>query len=768
MMGTGALLLVAAIGLAALAIGRLFVGGFGGRLYRRFDPAGAAASLAVGAAVLTLLSITLSAIGLPTADLPPLVAVLLLVPLATCAKRRRLGALRPRGALLEWATLATPLALAAWLAVLPASRAGGFWFGNDTYTYGAFSEWLQRHGYSEAARWEAQSPVTGIPFLYQSQGYDLGIAHLLALVQAAVRPASVLLVYPATSAFALPLVAAMVWLATRQLFRLGVAWAGAAAFVFAAIPHSLYWGHHNGFLQQEYALALVLFGLTVLARCNSRTGWRWGGAVLLALPIAFLVAVYLPLVPLLAAAAVTAFAQASLRARRHGALRRLALFTATVAAGTLVFAGRDVVGALSPLHRFATSVAGGHVPWGAADFLQFALGTRVLAPGWVNVESAPWSIINRGLTPLYVVLVLAGLWVAIRKPRTRPLAGSAVVLLLGAVYFSLLVKDPWSGHVGHTWNLFKLAQWGWPFTLLLGVLAVRRVAPRRPPWRNTVLALAALLPASQVGVHFPWSDAFASAMREVLPGMTMAELPTLKHRIQELPPGTLLVVGRPVNAHRWLGTAVSLLSYPRAVVADWADGASISNHPDGGEALYAQLLERWEDPSVVPIVAGFRPFQTRGVEELGGGFARLIKQDEALIVHVANPSGLGEDDATDRPTFSVGTGRTKIVVFSPSGGPAALALTLQPYRGRPGTRLVAYVAGGDYSHRSVRLASEGPPVATLPLAGETTLRLALELPRGLSTVVLVLDEGRGELDAREPVTVVGLSIQSAGAAAAGG
>ncbi len=79
-----------------------------------------------------------------------------------------------------------------------------------------------------------------------------------------------------------------------------------------------------------------------------------------------------------------------------------------------------------------------------------------------------------------------------------------------------------------------------------------------------------------------------------------------------------------------------------------------------------------------------------------------------------------------------------------------------------------YVAGGDYSHRSVRLASEGTPVAALPLSGETALRVPLELPRGLSTVVLVVDEGRGELDAREPVTVVGLSIQSAGAAAAGG
>ena len=93
-------------------------------------------------------------------------------------------------------------------------------------------------------------------------------------------------------------------------------------------------------------------------------------------------------------------------------------------------------------------------------------------------------------------------------------------------------------------------------------------------------------------------------MREILPGATLGQLPALKQRIQDLPPGTLLLVGRPVNAHRWLATAVSLFAYPRAVVGDWTDSASSSMHPDGGEALYAQTLARWDDPRVVPIVAG--------------------------------------------------------------------------------------------------------------------------------------------------------------------
>ena len=97
MTGLGALLLVAAIGLVALLTGRLFVGAFGADLFRRFDPAAAAASLLVGTAELTLLSVSLSGVGFPTRDLVPLIAALQLVPLALAWRRRRLHVLRPRG-----------------------------------------------------------------------------------------------------------------------------------------------------------------------------------------------------------------------------------------------------------------------------------------------------------------------------------------------------------------------------------------------------------------------------------------------------------------------------------------------------------------------------------------------------------------------------------------------------------------------------------------------------------------------------------------------
>ena len=755
----GSLLLVAALALASLLAGRLVVGGFGADLLRRFDAAAAAGSLVLGASVLTLLSIGLSAAGFPTPPLVALVPAVLLVPLALAWKRRRLDVLRPRGPARAWLALVVPATATAVVALLPVLRTNGFAIGNDTYTYCAFSEWLQHHGFSETCRLDPYSPVTGIPWLWQRLHYDLGIAHLLALVQAAAGASVSLLVYPATAAFGMVAVTAGLFLAARQVLRFGSGWAGGTALVFAVVPHALYWGHHNGFLQQTYALAVLLLGVVLLARSARPPRFSLGNAALGAILFAFLLAVYVPLLPALGLVGALALLQGFRRARRRGAERRFAAWAGGVAALFVLLGLRDLVGVVLRMRGFMTDVAGGHVPLSAVEFFQFALGARVFAPGSTSVESWPWTALNRGLAPLTLGLALCGLGLALRRERSRGL-GAVAALFGGAIlYYALAVEDPWKHRLGHTWNVFKLCQWSYPVVLLLAALGLRALVRRtHPRVRRVVSILALLAPLSLAPAHWVWSEQLGLTMREVLPGESpLEELPGLKQRFQALPPGTLLVVGRPANVNRWLSAYTGLLAYPRAIVGDWADSASLSNSPDG-EALYARTLARWDDPLVVPIVAGYVPFQAGGVEELGGGYGRLLPSVRPLPVHVVNPSGLDRDETSGRPLFTMGRGRTKIVVFSPAALTVELSLSLRPYPGRPGTRLVAFLAAEDYSHRGVRLAAEGTPVAAVPLAGETALRIPLSLPAGLSTVVLVVDEGRGVLDARTPVTVVGLAL----------
>jgi len=762
------LLLTAALALVSLLAGRLVVGGFGACLLRRFGPAAAAGSLVLGAMVLTLLSIGLSGVGFLTPDIVPLVPALLLVPLALAWRRHRLDVLRPRGSAREWFALALPTTLTALVAHLPVIRTGGFAISNDTYTYSAFGEWLQRHGFSEAVALDPFSPVTGIPWLWQSQHYDLGIAHLLALVQAAARAEVVTLVYPSTAALGMVLVAAAVFLVGRSVLRLGSAWAAGTALVFAVVPHPLYWGHHNGFLQQTYALAVGLLGLVLLTRAARPERLRPGNAVLVALPFVFLLIVYLPLFPALAFVAALATVHAWRRAHRRGTTRALVGFLAEALGLFLLLGLRDLVGVALRLRNFMTDVAGGHVPWSALEFFQFATGTRVLAPGWTSVEALPWTLLNRGLAPLYLGLALFGLALALRRERSRGLGALGTLFGLALLYYAFAVLDPWKHTRGHTWNVFKLTQWSFPVFVLLGALGLKALVRRLEPRARTLACgLALVLPLGLVGAHWEWSKRLGLTMREIFPGEApLVSLPALKQRLQALPAGTLLVVGRPANVNRWLSAYTGLLAYPRAIVGDWEDSASISNHPVGGDALYERTLARLGDDRVVPLVAGFVPFDETGTEPLGGGYVRLRPSTGPLLLHVVNPAGLGVDRVSGRPIFTLGEGRTKIVVLSPTGGPAALGLTLRPYPGRPGTRLVVFLAGGDNSHRSVRLASEGPPLAALALGGETELRVPLEVPRGLSTIVLVVDDGRGSLDAREPVTVVALSLEPSATAGA--
>jgi hypothetical protein len=180
----------------------------------------------------------------------------------------------------------------------------------------------------------------------------------------------------------------------------------------------------------------------------------------------------------------------------------------------------------------------------------------------------------------------------------------------------------------------------------------------------------------------------------------------------------------------------------------------------GGGPLYVSLLHRVGQPYVVPIIAGFVPFQTQGVLDLGGGYVRVVGS-EPLIVHVLNPTGLRTDETTGRPEFDLGEGRTKVVMLSVTETSAELTARLRPHPGRPGLRLLVFRVEGDYNHRSVRLAAEGAPSFVLPLGGETVLRIPVSLSRGLTTSVLVVDDGGTGPSPSPLVTVVDLTLTTA-------
>jgi hypothetical protein len=122
---------------------------------RRLQPASACASAVVGTAVWTLGFGWLSAARFAAPRIVVILSLLHLVPLAACLLRGRLDVFRPRGTLASWGWVLGAGAAAALVALLPLLRTNGFASGNDTYTYCAFSEWLQGHGFG--------TPCPGMP-----------------------------------------------------------------------------------------------------------------------------------------------------------------------------------------------------------------------------------------------------------------------------------------------------------------------------------------------------------------------------------------------------------------------------------------------------------------------------------------------------------------------------------------------------------------------------------------------------------------------------
>jgi hypothetical protein len=253
-----------------------------------------------------------------------------------------------------------------------------------------------------------------------------------------------------------------------------------------------------------------------------------------------------------------------------------------------------------------------------------------------------------------------------------------------------------------------------------------------------VLALLLAVPLSSLWVHGAWSESLGLSMREIIRAeRPLAEAGVVQRRIRELPPGTLLVVGRPASAHRWLAPYTALLAYPRPIVGDWTESPSIGLHPKRGATLYRDLLARIGEAGVVPLLCGFIPFQAGGFESLGGGFARLLPSEQPLIVHVVNPGGPVEDKGPGPPRFTIQGGRTKLVLYSSLEAGVELRLKVRPYSPPPeGAALTVFLTPDDFDHHTVRSAVEGGPQLVLPLDGRTDLSIEASLPRGLATLVL--------------------------------
>jgi hypothetical protein len=399
---------------------------------------------------------------------------------------------------------------------------------------------------------------------------------------------------------------------------------------------------------------------------------------------------------------------------------------------------REIAHGLWRLPHLAQIVAGWHVPVSGVDFLAFTMGAS--GQGVPHGPGLPDGVgrVLVVLAPLWAGLAALGFAKLWKTPRTGPLFAVLATLSVLFLYYRLVAVDPWTNEPGHSWNLFRLAQWAYPLILIGQIAGLYHLRRSWPAARRGLGALV-VLPALLLAIHWGWSRPLGLGMRRIIASETpLSDLPKLRRAFANLPSGTLLLVGRAANRHLWLGAYASLLAYPRGLVGDWEGSAGV--HAATSAALYRDLLGRVGEPGIVPILGAVQPFVHAGLAPLGGGFARIVTVDRPTVLYVASPaSRFGPRTSPSSPGFQVGFGRAKFVVLSASRATVDLSLQREPDGPtEPAASVDVFTFPEDVTNPLPRrLIEESAPVGELRLdAADGEWSVPVPVEAGLNTVVL--------------------------------
>jgi hypothetical protein len=354
--------------------------------------------------------------------------------------------------------------------------------------------------------------------------------------------------------------------------------------------------------------------------------------------------------------------------------------------------------------------------------------------------TAPWWPVQPLATVAAVILASVGLAQVSRRRNASLLAVIAILAVLVA-HQGLVARDPWSGHTGHTWNVFKAVQWAFPVTFVLQTAGAARVL--RWPGGRVVLLVSCVPLLALSGAHWRWSEALASRLRNViLSEQPLREVSAIHQRLASLPGRTLLLLGRPARTSVWLAPYTALLAYPRGIVGDWAGSASIPLSAQATGSEYEGSVARIGAPDLAVVRAGVPDaVDADGTEEVGGGIARLLDLRRPRLVHVAPVQAAARERG--RAPLRVGSdpsrGHLDLVFFSAREMVADLQIVGRSDAGP--LSLVVQVVPGASSGRARRAALTEAPPSTLSGDSPLVARTRLTFGHGLSTVVLTSRSG---------------------------
>jgi len=591
----GLLLVVVCCLVTSCIVGRGIIGVIGIRLVASRSAEALAVAPTLGAALWALTFGALSHAGAPARPIA-LVLVLLSVSVAAAAALRRglrflVPDRRDRAC-----TLLGALGIgAAIIAMLPIALGNAYLAANDTFTYVVLSDYLQHHGWSHRVTVDPYQPALAQVFLHQRIGLSVGAVFLLALVQASLPGLTAIDLYPAVAAWSLSLNVLSFFAFARWGLRLRRSFALLGAFVVAIAPNPLQSASATGHLRQQFGTAVFVLLLALLIRVFRRQRRRWTSAVALGIGFAFLITVYSELFSVAILVTAVALIPAVWRALRS---RRLVALLHNVAVVGLTFgilANVEIARAVRVIPMLTSIVVGHHVRWSVVEFVAFAMGVR---PGSSTEGALVGPLAVVGLTGFTGALCLMGCWGILRWKRECHVFAAAIAVFVGmAVYFSLVATNPWTGRHGHTWDLYKVAQWSFPVVLAAQVAGLQMLSKRTNP-----RAVAAIAAATVTIWALPLDVSLARMRASVMHLYARSDQPFVAFRqladaVDRFKPETIYLLSP--HGQVWPRLLYTYFLFPRPIASDWSKtaymdgvlprGERFLRPPPRGKTLYLAL-----------------------------------------------------------------------------------------------------------------------------------------------------------------------------------
>jgi hypothetical protein len=412
---------------------------------------------------------------------------------------------------------------------------------------------------------------------------------------------------------------------------------------------------------------------------------------------------YSELAPVLA---LVCLAQGLVTLRRAGRCGRAGSwlrFTALTAVCLLIGANVECYRAvLGACYKMENHVYGWPHPWSDLSFAAFALGVK------------PWDQSGLLTQPILVALAAAGLCFGLgllrlfTSRRALPL-GLALLVLAGLVaYFRFGSLDPWTGQVGHSWNLFKLCKWSYPFLLVIqgaGLeLLLRRVQFRRVAVGLLCAAVAVLSLPFEVRFLEP---ALGKVQKDFASSKPLTAIRRFRAAVDRWGKKGVYYVHSGTDFLP--GAFVSYLFYPHRFVNEWRspyfqDKPAV---PANSWSVEDTLFFVWKD---LPFDKPLARLPCR---------ISVIDPRHDVVIDINNPLGLEQNARGEHYFWLGGAEPVALDVWSLTGGPAELVFLAEPGPSLPET-----------PKRRLRVISPDGTAREMTVSGrsQTVVKVAL-LPR---------------------------------------